>query len=69
MILWQETRQWSLDYYNQIYQRVDSHFDRYYFESELPEQAIEISQKALEKGILEKSQGAIVFVGKKYFRK
>ncbi|KKQ02109.1 MAG: Arginine-tRNA ligase [Candidatus Roizmanbacteria bacterium GW2011_GWA2_36_23] len=66
MILWQETRQWSLDYYNQIYQRVDSHFDRYYFESELPEQAIEISQKALEKGILEKSQGAIVFVGKKY---
>ncbi|MGB9883471.1 MAG: arginine--tRNA ligase [Microgenomates group bacterium] len=66
MPLWIETRQWSLDYFEKIYKRVDSHFDRLYFESEMAKRAIEICQQALEKGILEKSQGAIVFNGKKY---
>ncbi|GIW64124.1 MAG: arginine--tRNA ligase [Patescibacteria group bacterium] len=64
--LWQQTRQWSLDYFEKIYKRVDSHFDRYYFESEMAKRAIEICFEALKKGILEKSQGAIVFNGKKY---
>ncbi len=64
--LWQDTRQWSLDYYEEIYKRVDSHFDRLYFESELPKRGIEICQQAITKKILEKSQGAIVFNGKQY---
>lgn len=66
MPLWQETRKWSLEYFNEIYKRVYSHFDRFYFESELPERGIEITNKALKKGILEKSKGAIVLNGKKY---
>ncbi len=66
MSLWKETRQWSIDYFNEIYKRVYSHFDRFYFESELPERGIEISESALKKRILEKSEGAIVFNGKKY---
>ncbi len=66
MPLWIQTRQWSLDYFDKIYKRVDSYFDRFYFESEMAKRAIEICQQALEKGILEKSQGAIVFNGKKY---
>ncbi len=66
MPLWNETRQWSLDYFNEVYKRVYSHFDRFYFESELPERGVEIVQEALKKGILEKSKGAIVFNGKKY---
>ena len=65
MPLWTETRQWSLDYYNEVYKRVYSHFDRLYFESELPKRGMEIVSEALKKGILEKSQGAIVFNGKK----
>jgi len=64
--LWEKTRQWSLDYFNQMYKRVDSRFDRLYFESELPRRGIEICQNLLKKGVLEKSQGAIVFNGKKY---
>lgn len=64
--LWQETRQWSLDYYNEIYKRVSSHFDRLYFESEVTKRGLEISKEIYEKGILEKSQGAIVFNGKQY---
>jgi len=31
--LWQETRQWSLDGFNDIYDQLDIRFDRYYFNS------------------------------------
>lgn len=64
--LWQKTRQWSLNYFEKIYQRVDTQFDRLFFESEMPKRAIEICGEALQKGILEKSKQAIVFNGKKY---
>lgn len=64
--LWQETRQWSLDYFQDVYKRVGSYFDRLYFESEFYERGVELCQLAFKKGILEKSQGAIVFNGKKY---
>ncbi len=64
--LWQETRQWSLDYFSKIYSRVNTQFDRLYFESEMTKRAIEICHQLLKKGILEKSQGAIIFNGKKY---
>lgn len=64
--LWKKTRQWSLDYFNQIYQRVGTKFDRFYFESEMADRGKQLAFFALKKGILEKSQGAIVFSGKKY---
>lgn len=64
--LWKKTRQWSLDYYEDMYKRVYSTFDRYYFESESPERGVEIVKKLLKEGILEKSKGAIVFNGKQY---
>ena len=64
--LWEKTRQWSLDYYEEIYKRVYSSFDRYYFESESPSRGVEIVTDLLKGGILEKSKGAIVFNGKKY---
>ena len=66
MPLWKETRQWSLDYFNEVYKRVDSRFERFYFESEFYKRGLEICKKALGDGVLEKSQGAIVFNGKKY---
>lgn len=66
MPLWTETRQWSLDYFNENYKRFYSHFDRLYFESEFYERGVEIVKDALKKGILEKSQGAVIFNGKKY---
>lgn len=63
--VWKETRQWSLDYYEEMYQKLGTHFDRYYFESECMK-ALEIAQAAVDAGILEKSEGAIVFKGEKY---
>lgn len=62
---WKEGRQWSLESFHQLYKRIYTHFDREYFESECAEPGLKISHEALEKGILEKSDGAIVFNGKK----
>ncbi len=59
------TRRWSLDYFDFIYRRVYSHFDRFYFESEVAEEGKKIALKALKKGILQKSKGAIIYPGKK----
>lgn len=64
--LWQKTRKWSLDYFDKIYKRLNTRFDRLYFESEMTKRALEICQNLLKRGILEKSEGALVFNGKKY---
>lgn len=66
MPLWKETKKWSLEYFDQVYKRVYSNFDRLYLESEVTKRGLEISKEIFKKGILEKSQGAIVFNGKKY---
>jgi arginyl-tRNA synthetase len=63
--LYEETRKWSLDYFDGIYKRVYTKFDRLYFESEVAKSGKEIAEKALNDGILIKSEGAIVFPGSK----
>jgi arginyl-tRNA synthetase len=66
MPLWKETREWSLQYFDEIYKRMYSHHDRLYFESEVYKRGTEIAKNLLEKGVLEKSQGAVVFNGKRH---
>ena len=66
MPLWEKTRKWSLQYFEEIYKRVYSHHDRLYFESEFHKRGTILCHELLKKGVLEKSQGAIVFNGKKY---
>ncbi len=63
--LWKETRQWSLDYFETIYARVGTHFDRYFFESECLG-GVDKAKEAVKKGILEESEGATIFKGEKY---
>lgn len=64
--LYETTRQWSLDYFDSIYKRVYTKFDRFYFESETAERGKEIAIEAVNKGILVESNGAIIFEGSKY---
>lgn len=64
--LWEKTRNWSLKYFARIYKRVDSYFDRYYFESEVADLGKKIVLESLKKGIFEESDGAIIFPGRKY---
>ena len=60
------TRQLSLDYFDKIYHRLDTKFDRLYFESETADLGREIALKALQKKILLKSEGAVIFPGEKF---
>jgi arginyl-tRNA synthetase len=61
--LYKLTRQWSLDYFESIYERVYTKFDRLYFESECADSGKKIAMDALKKGILTESEGAIIFKG------
>lgn len=66
MDLWKETRAWSVAYFEEMYKRVYSHFDRCYFESEVHLTGLQTSKELLKKGILKESEGAVVFDGTEY---
>lgn len=59
-------RQWSLEYFDTIYKKLDSHFDKMYFESETFERGIELVQEGKDRGIFRESEGAIIFSGSEY---
>jgi arginyl-tRNA synthetase len=61
--LWKETRQWSLDYFDLLYKRVYSHFDRFYFESQCLS-GVDRAKDAVKRKVLKESDGAIIFDGK-----
>ncbi len=71
--LYQVGRTWSLLYFEKIYERLGMKlkengkcFDYYYFESAASEKGLKIVNEYLERGIFEKSEGAVIFPGKKY---
>jgi arginyl-tRNA synthetase len=49
--LWEETRQWSLDGFTQMYSLLDINFDRYYFNSMVEHPGKEVVQELINKGI------------------
>ncbi len=60
---WKETRQWSLDGFNEMYSLLDIHFDRYYFNSMFEKPGKEIVNDLLAKGIAEDERatgGAVI---------
>ncbi|MGH9174303.1 MAG: arginine--tRNA ligase, partial [Vicinamibacterales bacterium] len=57
MALWRETRQWSLDGFERIWNELDVHFDVYFFESQVEAEGREIVRDLLERGIAEVSDG------------
>ncbi len=64
--LWETGKKWSLDKFHEIYKRVGSTFVREYFESETLSLCKQFIDQAIEMGVLEKSQGAVIFNGEKY---
>jgi len=58
--LWQQTRQWSLDYFATVYDRLGVNFDHTYYESEVMDEGRELVFKLLKQGILKESQGAVI---------
>ncbi len=57
--VWEETRKWSLDDFNTIYQWLDIKFDHFFYESEVDQSGKKIVLEELEKGTLTRSEGAI----------
>lgn len=49
--LWQTTRQWSLDGFNEIYAQMGIRFDRIYYESEMEQPAKTIVAELVQKGL------------------
>jgi arginyl-tRNA synthetase len=56
---------WSLEYFESIYKRLGTKFDGYYPESWVGEYGIKIVEKGLAMGVLEKSEGVVVYKGEK----
>lgn len=54
---------WSLDYFETIYKKLGTKFDGYYPESWVGEYGMQLVEKGLEMGILEKDDGAVVYKG------
>ncbi len=55
-----------MEYFETVYKRLGTKFDYYYFESVVGEYGYPLVQDLLKKGILEESDGAVVFKGEKY---
>ena len=59
-------RAWSLEYFDLLYKRLGSNFDRNFFESEVGEAGKQLVLQYVKEGVFEESQGAIIFPGEKY---
>lgn len=58
--LWKETRKWCLDYFNTVYRDFGVKYNRFYFESEVANDAIKTAESLLKKGIAKLSDDAII---------
>ncbi len=61
---WSETREWSLEGFRDLYETLDIHFDRYYFNSMFEDPGKEMVEDLIQKGIAqdERSEGGAVIV-------
>lgn len=57
--LWVETRQWSIDLMNDVYNWAGVKFDQWYWESEVDSASLKLVQEYFEKGLFIKDEGAI----------
>ncbi len=60
--LWKETRQWSLDGFNEMYDQLDIRFDRYYFPSMAETHGKEVVDELISRGIArdERPEGPVI---------
>ena len=51
LALWEKTRQWSIEGFEEIYRLLDVHFDRVYYESEMEEPGKALVEELIRRGI------------------
>lgn len=59
-------RQWSYDYFDAFYARINTPFEKYYPESSVSELGLQTVRQQLEKGVFAESNGAVVFEGERF---
>lgn len=59
LAVWEKTRQWSLEEFDEIYAWSKVVFDRVFYESEVDEPGLKLVQEYLDKGVFVESEGAI----------
>ncbi len=59
-------RKWSLTHFDELYKKLGTKFDYYYLESEVAHDGVALVTEFLEKGVFERSEGAVIFRGEKY---
>ena len=59
-------REWSYEYFDEFYERIGTHFEKYYPESVTTPLGLHTVHEQLEKGVYTESDGAVVFEGEKY---
>ncbi|OGG27550.1 arginine--tRNA ligase [Candidatus Gottesmanbacteria bacterium RIFCSPLOWO2_01_FULL_48_11] len=62
---WKEGRKWSLDYFDTVYARLGTKFERFYFESEVAPLGMQIVREHVADGVFENSDGAVIYRGEK----
>ncbi len=62
-------REVSLAHFEELYKKLNTKFDFYFFESEVSDDAQKIVKEFLQKGVFEESDGAVIFRGEKYDQK
>lgn len=65
MKLWAEGKEVSIIAFKELYEKLGTHFDRFFFESETADIGLQKVQEGLSKGVFEKSDGAIIYPGEK----
>lgn len=58
--------EWSLEDFEQLYDKLGTKFDFYFFESMVGEYGSELVKKYLKEGVFEEDEGAVIFRGEKY---
>jgi arginyl-tRNA synthetase len=62
--LYDQGRAWSLEYFEDIYRKLGTKFDYYFFESQVADMGKKIVEDGLKKGIFESGEkGAVIFKG------
>jgi len=64
--IYNQGKKLSLEHFEEIYKKLGTKFDFYFFESEVGDEGKEIVEEFLNKEVFKKSDGAIIFEGEKY---
>lgn len=57
--LWKETREWSIELMNEVYNWAQVKFDVWYWESEVDSDSVKLAREYQQKGLFKEDQGAL----------